>query len=68
MPARDRKEPTVEGPIQPRLDQAPLRHKEGSHPLNVVLIVTTTRRPHVQAHVVLFSRDLTLAYASRVDY
>jgi len=48
--------------------QAPLLHKEFAQPLNVVIIVKTNLRTQAQAHVLLFSSDLTLAYASLVDY
>ena len=37
-------------------------------PLNVVFLVKTNLRTQAQAHVILFSSDLTLAYASLVDY
>jgi len=58
---------TVEGHIQTQLSQAQLLHKEFVQPLNVVLIVKTDLRTQAQAHVLLFSSDLTLAYASLVD-
>jgi hypothetical protein len=59
---------TVEGHIQTRLYQAQLLHKEFTQPLNIVMIVKTNLRTQAQAHVILFSSDLTLAYASLVDY
>jgi putative transposase len=68
IPAQYLKETTVEGPIQTRLYQAQLLHKEFAHPLNVVIIVKTNLHTQAQAHVVLFSSDLTLAYAPLVDY
>jgi putative transposase len=58
----------VQGPIQTRLEQAQLLHKEFAQPLPVVIIVKTNLRTQAQAHVLLCSRDLHLAYASRVDY
>jgi putative transposase len=48
--------------------QAPLRHKEFAQPLNVVIIVKTNLHTLAQAHALLFSRDLPLAYTSLVDY
>ena len=48
--------------------QAQLLHKEFPQPLNVVLIVKTNLRTQAQARVILFSSDLTLAYAPLVDY
>jgi putative transposase len=68
MPEQYLKETTVEGDIQTRLYQAQLLHKEFTQPLNVVLIVKTNLRTQAQAHVILFSSDLTLAYASLMDY
>ncbi len=57
----------MDGHLQTRVDQAPLRHKACAHPLHVVLLVQTNRRTQAQAHVLLFSRDLPLAAASLVD-
>jgi putative transposase len=68
MPAQSLKETTVAGHIETRLYQAQLLHKEFVHPLHVVIIVKTNLRTQAQAHVILFSSDLTLAYAALVDY
>ncbi|OLE97526.1 MAG: IS4 family transposase, partial [Cyanobacteria bacterium 13_1_20CM_4_61_6] len=68
MPEQYLKETTVEGHIETRLYQAQLLHKEFAHPLNVVIIVKTNLRTQAQAHVLLFSSDLTLAYTSLIDY
>lgn len=68
MPEKSLKETTVEGYIQTRFYQAQLLHKEFAHPLNVVILVKTNLHTQAQAHVILFSSDLTLAYASLVDY
>jgi len=68
MPEKSLQETTVEGHIQTRFYQAHLLHKEFAQPLNVVIIVKTNLRTQAQAHVILFSSDLTLAYASLVDY
>jgi hypothetical protein len=68
MPEKYLKETTVEGHVQTRLYQAPLLHKEFAQPLNVVIIVKTNLHTQAQAHVILFSSDLTLAYAPLVDY
>jgi putative transposase len=59
---------TVEGHLQTRRYQAPLLHKEFAQLLNVVLLVKTNLRTQAQAHVLLFSSDLTLASAALVDY
>ena len=59
---------TVERPIQTRLYQASLLHKEFAHALNVVIIVKTNLQTHARAHVVLFSSDLELPYNQLKDY
>jgi putative transposase len=67
LPEQCLKETTGAGPIQIRLYQAQLLHKECAQPLNVGISVKTNLRTQAQAHVLLFSSDLTLAYASLVD-
>ena len=57
----------MEGHIQTRLYQAHLLHKEFTQPLNVVILAKTNLRTQARAHVILFSSDLALAYAPRVD-
>jgi len=59
---------TVEGHIQTRVYQAHLWPKEFSQALNVVIIVKTNLHTHAQAHVILFSSDLDLAYDTLRDY
>jgi putative transposase len=68
LPTPYLKETTVEGDMQTRVYQAQLLHKEFTQPLNVVIMVKTNLRTQAQAHVILFSSDLTLAYAPLVDY
>jgi len=68
LPGQYLKERTVEGPIETRLYQMQVLHKEFAHPLNVVIIAKTNLRPQARAHIVLFSSDLALAYAPLVDY
>jgi len=68
IPMQYLKETSVEGHIETRLYQAQLLHKEFTQPLNVVIIAKTNLRTQAHAHVVLFSSDLALAYASLVDY
>jgi len=68
LPVQYLKETTVEGLIETRLYQMSLLHKEFVQPLNVVIIAKTNLRTQARAHVVLFSSDLTLAYAPLVDY
>jgi len=68
MPEKYLKETTVEGHIHTRVYQAQLLHKEFAQPLNVAIIVKTNLHTQAQAHIILFSSDLTLASASLVDY
>jgi putative transposase len=68
LPVQYLKETTVEGPIETRLYQMQVLHKEFAQPLNVVIIAKTNLRTQARAHVVLFSSDLALAYAPLVDY
>jgi hypothetical protein len=67
MPAKYLKETTVEGHIQTRVYQAPLLHTEFAQPLPGVIITKLNLHTYGRAHVLLLSRDLTLAYAPRVD-
>src|SRR5215213_7012073 len=68
LPGQYLKERTVEGPIETRLSQMQVLHKEFAHPLHVVIIAKTNLRPQARAHIVLFSSALALAYAPLVDY
>ena len=68
LPVQYLKETTVEGPIETRLYQMQVLHKEFAHPWNVVIIAKTNLRTQASAHVVLFSSDLALAYTPLVDY
>jgi putative transposase len=68
MPEKYLKETTVEGHIQTHVYQAQLLHKEFAQPLHVVLLGKTNLHTQAQAHVILFSSDLTLASAALVDY
>ena len=62
------KEATVAGPMKTGVYQRPLLHKACTHPVHVVIIVKTHLRTQARAHVVLFRRDLALAYAPLMDY
>jgi putative transposase len=68
LPMQYLKETTVEGHMQTCIYQMQLLHKEFTQPLNVVIIVKMNLHTQARAHVVLFSSDLALAYASLVDY
>lgn len=54
--------------IETRIYQLEGRHKTFDQALNVVVIVKTNLATHAQAHVLLFSSDLTLPYATLIDY
>ena len=68
IPERYLKETTVEARLETRIYQAELLHKEFGQPLNVGIIVKTNPTTQAQAHVVLFSSDLTLPYDKLIDY
>jgi len=58
----------VEDGIEPCVYQAEVLHKEFAQPLNVVVLVKTNLKTQAQAHVLLFSSDLGLAYDKLVEY
>jgi putative transposase len=68
IPATYLKVTTVDGPIQTRIYQAQLLHKEFAQALNVVIIVKTNLHTHATAHVILFSSDLELPCDQLKDY
>jgi putative transposase len=68
LPQRYLKETTVEGPIETRIYQAELLHKDFPQPLNVVIIEKRNRTTQKRGHVVLFSSDLTLGSDKLVEY
>ena len=68
LPVKYLQQTTVEGQIETRIYQAELLHKEFGQPLNVVIIEKVNRSTQVQAHVILFSSDLTLAAEQLSDY
>ncbi len=68
LPAKYLQQTTVEGAIETRIYQAALLHKDFSQPLNVVIIAKLNRTTQKQAHVILFSSDLTLAWGTLIDY
>jgi putative transposase len=63
LPEQCLTETTVEGPIQTRLYQAQLLHKEFAQPLNVVIIVKTNLRTQAQVLVSGKSGDFPLGKA-----
>jgi putative transposase len=68
LPAKYLQQTTVEGPIETRIYQAALLHKEFAEPLNIVIIAKVNRTTQKCAHAILFSSDLTLASDKLIDY
>ncbi len=68
LPAKYLQQTTVERAIETRIYQAALRHKGFPQLLNVVIIVKVNRSTQKRAHVILFSSDLTLGWATLIDY
>jgi len=68
IPARYLKHSEIDHDIRTDYYQATLLHQAFAQPLNVVIIVKTHLKTGAHAHVILFSSDLDLAYASLVDY
>jgi DDE superfamily endonuclease len=58
----------VDKDIESCIYQVQARHKTFAQPLNVVCIVKTNLKTHSQAHVLLFSSDLTLPFDKLIDY
>jgi putative transposase len=58
---------TEEG-LRTQIYQASLLNKEFAFPLQVVVILKTDLSTQAQAHVILFSTDLELAYEKMIDY
>ncbi len=54
--------------IETRIYQVSARHKSFAQALNVVVIVKTNLTTQAQAHVLLFSSDLALAWELLMDY
>ena len=59
---------TLEDGIQTDIYQMEMWHKRFADRLNVVIIVKTNLKTQAQAHVILFSSDLNLAYDKLIDY
>jgi putative transposase len=58
----------VEGPLDTRIYQAELLHKEFGQALNVVIIEKFNRATQKRGHVILFSSDRALPYDKLIDY
>jgi len=62
------KSDTVENGFRTQMYQATLLNKEFAFPLNVVVILKTNLVTQTQAHVILFTTDVELAYEKVVDF
>ena len=68
IPERFLCQTSVEKGIETRIYRCEARHKTFAQPLNVVCIVKTNLKTQAQAHVLLFSSDLSLAFATLIDH
>jgi len=68
MPERFLRQTTVDNGMATRIYQLEARHTTFAQPLNVVVIVKTNLTTQAQAHVILFSSDLALPFATLIDY
>ena len=68
LPKQYLKATTFAKRMQTDIYQMVMWHKRLADPLNVVIIVKTNLNTQAQAHVVLFSSDLNLAYDQLIDY
>ncbi len=62
------KSDTVADGLRTQIYQATLLNKEFAFPLNVVVILKTNLATQAQAHVILFTTDVKLAYEKVVDF
>lgn len=68
LPQRYLKATSRDKDLQTDIYQMGAWHKRFADPLNVVIIIKTNLTTQAQAHIVLFSSDLTLAYDKLIDY
>lgn len=62
------KETSTDGPLRTNIYQGQFYNKEFAFALNVVILLKTNVVTHAQAHVILFSTDLDLAYATIIKF
>ena len=68
LPTHALRETNVEDGVEASIYQVEVLHKAFSQPLNVVVLVKTNLTSGAQAHVLLFSSDLSLAGEKLVEY
>ena len=62
------KQTSIEDNLRTDIYQATLLNKEFNFPLNVVIILKTNLDTQAQAHVILFTTDLALAYDKIIEF
>jgi putative transposase len=68
MAAHTWKESSIEDQVRTDIYQGQFYNKEFAFALNGVILVKTNLTTHAQAHVILFSTDLELAYAKIIKF
>jgi len=68
LPDRYLRQTTVEAGLETCVYQLETRHMTFPQPLNLVVIVKTNLTTQAQAHVLLFSSELALPFATLIDY
>lgn len=68
IPERYRCETSSTDEVETSTYQMEARHKSFAQPLNLVVIVKTNLRTQAQAHVLVFSSDLTISAEKLIDY
>ena len=68
IPERYLRQTSVDKEIETRIYQFEACHTSFAQPLNVVCLLKTNLKTQAQAHVLLLSSDLTLAFASLIEY
>ena len=68
MKKKHLKSDTVADGLRTQIYQATLLNKEFAFPLNVVVILKTNLATQAQAHVILFTTDVKLAYEPVMDF
>jgi DDE superfamily endonuclease len=68
VPERYLCQTTIADGIETRIYHLEAHHKTFGQALNVVVVVKTNVATQAQAHVLLFSSELTLPYATLIDY
>lgn len=68
LPERYLRQTTREGALETRIYQLTARHKTFGQALNIVVLVKTNTHTKAQAHVILFSSDLSIAFDKLIEY